>query len=253
MTKRASRNLSGQTLIIAALIIVLMMLSTSYYILEVERSTTATQPVTTLILPVVKLCTRNAAISALANISNGGTNEVLYADMKSLSQALERNFYLGKCNLNFVLSNSTPYVNGTWISWGDNGEGISSADTTFRVNFTTPSANFYSEYETTVTTALTIQGTFTSNDYYRNANVTCTLYNDEAPAAANRVSLYYQNETEGPWTIVGATNNLSCVDYGNGTYFFSFTIISQDPPRISAQVLDTRGIIVAANNTCTEI
>lgn len=253
MTKKTQRNLSGQTLIITALIIVLMMLSTSYYVLEVERSATTTQSVTSSILPVAKLCTRNAAISALANISNGGTNEVLYADLKDLAQALERNIYYGKCDLNFVLSNSAPYANGTWISWEDNGEGITSAEIAFTMNFTAPSANFYSEYDTRVTTTLNVQGTFASDGYYGNVNVTCTVYNDEVPAMASRMSLHYQNETNGPWTIVDASNNLSCLDYGNGTYFFSFRIISQNPPQISAQVLDMRGIFVTANNTCTDI
>jgi hypothetical protein len=251
MNKKLSRTRSGQALIITALIITLLLMSTAYYVLKIERTAMTSQPAGSM-FPTIKLSTRNAVTSALANISNGGAKDILDMDLKELSVAVEDEAYDGQCDLSFELFNSTPYSDGTYISWGDNALGISSAYVAFTVNFSGISTNFNSEYKLNITTALAVQSVYTSEGDEKDVDVTCMVYNDENLALAENITLYYQNETGGPFILVGSANNLETVDYGNGTYLMSFKATTQTSLQVSAQVHDLRNIFVVANTTCTE-
>ena len=252
MNTKIARSRSGQALIITALIITLLLMSTAYYVLEVETTPIGSQSSRSA-LPMIQLSSRNAVISALANISNGGLPDVLNADLSKLATALENETYDGQCDMSYELFNSAPYADGSYVSWGTNGFGVSSSTVSFTMNFSGVSSTSESEYETNVTTALTISGVYTSAGSEKYVNVTCTLINDQGPALLQNVTLRYQNVTAGPFMPVDSANNLETVDYGNGTYIMSFIVTAQTFLQVSAQAFDQRGIFVMANVTCIEV
>jgi len=248
--KSVNRRTSGQALIITSLVIAMLLLSTVYYVFEIQRNVSKSETTADSTLKTVKPSTVNTIVSALANFTNGGEREILASDLSRLSSTTENHFYGGQCHLQFTPLNLSPYQDGIWISWENNGLGISSADVNFVFNFSGPTATYYSEFETNVTTMLTLEGTYSSNGAEKNVNVTCTVYNENEPALANDIAMLYQNETDGPWIKADSTNSLNMIDYGNGTYLVSFNINMQSFLQVSANVHDLRDIFVLTNTTC---
>jgi hypothetical protein len=244
---------SGQALIITSLIITLLFLSTAYYVFETGQRVGENEKTVLSIFSATRVGTINTVISALANVSNGGERAVLTLDLSRLSSAIRDHFYDSQCTLGFTPLNSSPYQDGTWLSWESSEIGVSSAYVNFLLNFSGPSLVYWSEYETNVTTVLTIEGTYTGDTAQKSANVTCRIFNENQPALATSITLFYQNETGGSWSAVDSSHALNTTDYGNGTHFFSFNVITEDILQVSAQVRDLRGVFVMANATCTGI
>jgi len=115
------------------------------------------------------------------------------------------------CYLSFTLINDSRYDSGVCLSWNTNGSGVSTAYANFTLKVQSMAANLAIDY------------------------------------AAN-IALFYENL--GSWTPVNASNNLSTVDYGNGTYLLSFTVNTSSPVQVSTHVYDLRDIFVQANITC---
>jgi hypothetical protein len=248
--KSADRRTSGQALIVSALVIAMLMLSTAYYVFEIQRNVSKSEATADSDLKTVKLAVANTIMSALANFTNGGQRDVLTLDLGRLSSAIGSRFYDGQCRLQFTPFNMSPYQDGIYASRENNGLGISSADVNFVVNFSGPTATYYSEFETNVTTMLVLDGVYTNNGEEKTVNATCTLYNENEPALANSIVIFYQNETNGPWTMVDSSNSLHISDYGNGTYLTSFNVNAQSFLQVSANVHDSRDIFVMTNTTC---
>jgi hypothetical protein len=244
---------SGQALIIASLVITMLLLSTAYYVFEAQRNTITDQTAEDPALVALKLGTVNTMISALANISNGGDRSVLLTDLNEFSLTVGNHSYDGNSDLLFTPSNLPPYQDGTWISWDSNGTGISTACVSFLINFSGPSTTYSSQYETNVTTTLTIEGVYTGNDTEKSVMVTCRMFNENEPASVNDITVLYQNDTDGQWFKVDPSNNLQMIDYGNGTYLLSFNAYAQNVLQVSAQAHDLRDVFVVANTTCTGV
>lgn len=250
--RNGSRRNRGQALIITALIITLMLMSAVYYVLETENQTISTQGTADSYFSVAKISTRNTVISALANVSNGGDEQALTTSLEKLSSMLHAHSYDAEFDLSFTPLNATPYQDGTWISWGQDGSGVSSAYAIFVINFSGSSENYSSTYETNVTTSLHINGTYTVEGSDETVNMTCTVYGENGPTLANRIAILYQNQTDESWLSVDQQNNLTTVDFGNGTYNISFSAYSQGPVNVSVQINDLRDIFVLANATCVQ-
>jgi hypothetical protein len=246
------RSNHGQALIVAALIIALLFISTICYVLETEKDTISIQSTTNINLLAIKVSSKNTLISALANISNGGGREVLMKDLKMLSTTLHTHSYDAESDLSFETFNSSPYQDGTWISWGDLGFGISSTYASFAIKESGLAVNYFTMYEVNITTALQIEGVYRDQGAEKTVNISCTVYDENGPALANKIDLFYWNQTDGSWTSVVQQNNLTIVDYGNGTYDISFVAYSQEPVNVSAHVNDFRNIFVMANATCIQ-
>jgi hypothetical protein len=251
--KRVKSSNSGQALIIASLVITMLLLSTAYYVFEVKRNTVTDETAEDPALAATKLATVNTVISALVNVSNGGDKSILVTDLNELSLTVRNHSYDGKRDLLFTPSNLPPYQNGAWISWESNGTGISGACVSFLINFSSPSTTYSSQYETNVTTALTIEGVYTGNDTEKSVKVTCRVFNENEPASVNDFTMFYQNETGGLWFKVDLSNNPQMINYGNGTYAMSFNAYAQNALQVSAQAHDTRDVFVIANTTCTGV
>jgi len=250
---QGNRGKSGQALIVTALIITLLLLSAVYYVLETEKSAVQTQSLNDSDFSIAKLGSRNAMISSLANISNYGVTDVLTEDLNRFSSELLTVAYGQESDLSFTTFNSTPYENGIWISWGQNGSGISSTYVNFSINSSGPRENYHAEYAINVTASLHIEGVCTGDGEEKTVNVTCTVYDENGPALANKINMFYLNQTDGSWLRVDSPNNMTVLDFGNGSYSISFNAYSQQPVEVSAQIQDMRNIFAVANVTCTQI
>ena len=252
MTPRMRKQgTSGQALVIASLIISVLLLSTTYCVFETKRAMIKDATATNSSLDSIRLSTANTMISALANFTNGGEREVLIADLSRLSSSIRNHFYEDRCLIQFTPLNSSPYENGLYIMWGQDGIGISGSYVRFVVNSSGPTETYYSEYSINITTTLSLKSTYASVDAQRNVNVTCGMSNENEVALMNDIQLFYRDEPDGPWTIVDSYNSFD--DFGNGTYLFSFNVPGQGFLQISASAHDLRDVMVATNVTSTQV
>ncbi len=249
--RRLRANSSGQLLIIAALVIALLISSTTTYIYELtkETDTSETRAINDFIL-ALKQNTKNAMISSLANVSNGGTKITLKTNLNKLSEVFRNLRHFGTCSQSFTVYNDSYYDSGTWLSWNTSGAGVSSAYANFNLTVYGMTAKIDMPYMANVTTAIAINGSYSviSGDE-KQVTLICKTYNEAQPALWKNVTVFY--ESGGSWIQANSTNNLSIVDYGNGTYSISFTItLVSDAVSVSTSVLDSRDIFVRANTTC---
>jgi len=255
--KAGNRRNSGQTLIITALTIALLILSIVYGVFEAGKRSEMLSAAT-LNSPVLatKLGLRNTVTSSLVNVSNGGENGILTANLKEYASIVGNQSHFGKCSVLFTVSDASPYQSGMWISWGSDGTGVSSAYANFTLVFTKTESDLQLEHTINITTALNVEGTYTKLEgALKQVNVTCRIFNEGEPALANNITLYYDHDGDLGTQDWIAADSPTITDYGNGTYTISFTAETQtqdDPMLVSAHVYDLRDIFVLANATCTE-
>jgi hypothetical protein len=235
----------------------LLILSIVYGVFEVGRRSEMLSAAT-LNSPALaaKLGLKNTVTSSLVNVSNGGEDDVLLTNLNKYASTVGNQSFFGKCSILSTVSDALPYQSGTWISWGSDGTGVSSAYANFTLFFSKTESDLELEYAINVTTALDVEGTYAKLDgTAKQVNLTCRIFNDGEPALAENASLYYDYDGDletHDWTAADSPN---VTDYGNGTYTASFTAETQtsnDPMIVSAQIHDLRGIFVMANVTCTE-
>ncbi len=180
-----------------------------------------------------------------------GEKAILEANLNDLSQAFTNLHQLGMCYLSFTLINDSRYDSGVCLSWNTNGSGVSTAYANFTLKVQSMAANLAIDYAVNITTTIAINGSYTMlGGEEKLVNLTCRVYNKEEPALAKSITLFYENL--GSWIPVNSSNNLSTVDYGNGTYLLSFTVSTSTPVLVSTHVYDLRDIFVQANMTCYE-
>lgn len=245
-------NRSGQLLIVAALAIAILISSTTIYVYELSKSPISpeTQEVSSFII-ASKQCLKNAVISSLANISNGGVKTILTENLDKLSLVFRNLTFPALCNLNYTPLNDLNYDNGVWLSWDDGGFGVSSAHVNFTLNVRGLSENVTVEYAVNITTTLIVSGYYTLVGDEKQVNLSCKLYNEGQPALTKNLTAFYL-DVDG-WRIVDESNSLSVGDYGNGTYSISFVVnIPSQNVEVSAHFYDMRDIFVRANTTCPE-
>ena len=205
------------------------------------------------VFPAYQQSTKNTLISALANITNGGDTSVLTSDLNELNSAITSHSYQAMVQMDYTLLNTLPYQNGIWISWGTDGQGISSAYADFTFNSSAPSTTSNLEYAVNVTSEVDLSGSYLQlNNTTKQANLTVNLLNEGKPALAQNFTFCYQNDTAGWVTVESPSIN----DFGNGTYAVSFIAETDQPTGpLSVSVLsqDQRGIFVGANLTCNNM
>jgi len=244
-------NNSGQLMIICALTIAVLISSTTIYVYELSKEANSTDaPSFSNFILALKQSTKNTIVSSLANVSNGGERAVLTTNLNELSQVFRNLNHFGLCHLDFTVLNDSTYDSGTWFSWNTSDLGVSSAYANFTLNFYGATATIATEYTINITTTLAVNGSYVSlEDETKLVSVTCRIYTEDEPALAENMTLFYENL--GNWTRVDASNNLTILDFGNGTYLISFTVTtSSDPVKVSVHAHDLRDILVEANTTC---
>ncbi|MCD6445799.1 hypothetical protein J7L49_03330 [Candidatus Bathyarchaeota archaeon] len=245
------RKNSGQLLIVAALAIAILISSTTAYVYEVSKGERNSQKQCSLnnYILAIKQTTRNTMISSLKNISNGGENTVLFNNLNTITEVLRNTYQFGTCNQNFTLLNNSNYNSGVWLSWNSN-PGVSSTYANFTLKIYGVNLNAEVNYQVNVTTNLLAEGFYTPlENQEKFVNITCELYNEGEHALAKNITVYYENL--GSWILVNNSNNLSIINYDNGTYSISFQAnVSSSTVPVSLHVYDLREIFVQANITC---
>jgi hypothetical protein len=247
------RNNSGQLLIVAALAIAILISSTTTYVYELttESSGTNNSSINDFVF-VIKQSSRNVVISSLANVSNGGVNAILRENFNLFSQVLRNMYQLGINNLEFTVQNDSSYSEGSRLSWGNSGVGVSSASANFTLRVYAETVNVTVEYAVNITTVVTASGSYNALvGNAKNVTVACNIKNEGQPALAKSLAVFCNNA--GNWTQVDAANDLSVIDHGDGMYAISFMVAVEDPVQVSVQVLDLRNVFVYANMTCSGI
>ena len=243
------RNSSGQVLIVSALLIALLFLSTALYVIEVGKQV-PTVAAENDVFAGYKQSARSTLISALANKTGGGNSDILGTDLAELKTVILSNSYQAMLTMDSNTLNSSGYQNGFLISWGANGKGVSSAYATFALASCSPSASSKMEYAVNVTSEVHLSGnTQQQNDTTKQVNLTVNVLNEGKAALAQNFTFSYQDATDWIQVAFPSTTNL-----GNGTYTVSFTAETpqlNDPLVVSLLCLDSRGIFVGANLTCT--
>lgn len=251
--RKFTSNNSGQLLIVAALAIAVLVSSTTIYVYELSRETISSdrRPLEDFVLSL-KQNTRNVMISSLANVSNGGPSSVLSANLNSFSQLIAGLHQFGTMTLDFALLNDSMYNSGIRLSWGTSGTGVYSAYTNFTLQVHGLDEDIATAFAVNVTTTITLDGSYiTLASGQKQVDLTCRLYGEGKPSLAESMAFFC--EDSGNWTQVDASNGLSIIDQGNGTYFVSFTVnVLSDTLQVSIHAYDSRNIFVATNATCSE-
>ncbi|MEM2780514.1 MAG: hypothetical protein QW791_06565 [Candidatus Bathyarchaeia archaeon] len=249
--KRFRANCSGQLLIVAALAIAILIASTSIYVYELttEKQDVESGSLVELAL-AVKTGLRNAVTSSLANITNGGSKNILTENLDTLTDAYVRLHPQQPCHVRYTLLNSSGYMEGVKLTWSE-GLGVSSAYVLYTLKILEHASSITINDAVNITTTLMAEGYYTigENETSKTVNLTCKLFNEEKPAHAKNLAIYCADDS-GAWTLV---DNPSITDWGNGTYSLRFTIIFvSDIVHVSVHMVDARKILVVANVTCSQ-
>ena len=244
-------------LVIASLVVTLLLLSTALYVSEIEKNAAVYEQRVNPAFSEYKLGVTHTVISALANVSNGGSADVLAADLSQFKSVVNGHSFNAIVEMNCTPLNTAPYQDGVWISWGASGRGTSSAYVNLVLNASGTSATYYSEYVVNVTSEIEVNGYYAVlTGSLKQVNLTCNVLNEGKPALAQNFTVYYEQDgslsTE-EWIQVASP---SITDYGNGTYTMSFTAETtnpEDPMLVSVYSHDLRCILTRANVTCIQV
>ena len=248
--RNVGRGNSGQALVITALVISLLIISTFYYVYDVMKARPeSSQLFLDDYVLMVKLGSAHTLISSLANMTNGGNSQILTANLEAWSSKLKEECPYGCCLLDAQPRNVSPYISGFYISWGENGFGISSCYATFNLTIYGRNLQASFEYSINITTSMTIHGFYNIGEgNLKHVEVICKIFNEGTPALAQSFELYYQNSSS--WIQV---QNYGLINYGNGTYRITFNAYTLTTPvHVSVKAYDAREIYVQANATCSE-
>jgi hypothetical protein len=251
MGKRSFKSdKTGQVIIVTALVVSLLFLSTALYVIEVGKEVPTVEPSQSNVFSGYRQSTTSTMVSALANATGGSNPNILETDLAELKTVILANSYQAMLTMSYSTLNSYGYQNGLLISWGANGQGVSSACATFVFACSSLSANSNMEYALNVTSAVYSNGNCRQvNDTTKQVSLTINVLNEGKAALAQNFTFSYRNGTN--WIQVDSP---SVTSFGNGTYTLTFNA-EQSPPSdpmvVSLLCQDQRGIFVGANLTCT--
>lgn len=245
-----SHQRSGQILAVSALVIALVMISTATYIYDLSANIGGDETASfNAYAGSIVLGSRHVVLSALANITNGGDNETVAADLDLWKQALGRQYAFGTVALNYTLSQLSPYVSGLHFDWGTNASGVSEAYVDFAFNVTGRELKMQYPFFVYASTKLAIEGHLTPiSSTGEQVTLVLNLSNEEQPALAHSIVILYRNSTA--WVVPSVADDYALLDYGNGTYRATFTLSTASTSLdVSARILDSRSVFVMANAT----
>jgi hypothetical protein len=226
------------------------------YIIETEKDTPTAKAQSSSFADYRSSAT-NTAISALANVTNGGSTGVLNADLAVLKSAISNHSYQAMLQIDAAPANTAPYQDGFWLSRGTDGVGVSSAVAEFAFSSNSASGSIQQAYTVNVTSEVQMSGVyFDVEGESKDVNLTVNVLNEGKPALAQNFTVYFEYDgslNQEDWVLVPSP---STIDFGNGTYRFSFNVEQHnhnDPFLILLQCTDKRGILVSAIVTCSSV
>ena len=237
-------------IVITSLLVVLLLLSTAVFVIETGKNVPVAGNGEANAFPSYEQSTKSTLISALANVTGGGNENVLIQDLNQLNSVISSDSYQAQVNMNYTLLNSNTYQNGFWISWGTEGYGVSSDSVSFAFYSLSPSTTSNAQFNENITSEAYLSGTYLQlSDTTRLAQLSINLLNEGVPALAQNFTFYFQNQTN--WTKADMP---TITDFGNGTYTASFIAEqaqTSNPLVVSLLCQDQRGVLVGANATCS--
>lgn len=243
-------------IIISALLIALLLLSTAMYIIEVEKDTPTTQAQYVGSFDYSQSA-KNTLISALANLTNGGSTDILANDLAEFKAVISNHSYQAMLQIDATPTNTAPYQNGFWLLRGTEGNGASSSAVNFAFSSTSTTGSSQVQYLVNVSSEVQMTGVFFDvQGKSKDVNLTVNMLNEGKPALAENFTVYFEYDgslSQEDWVLVPSP---TIINFGNGTYSFSFNVEQQnynDPLLISLLCSDQRGIFVNAIITCTSV
>ena len=240
-------------MIIAAFGMAVILLSTQAYIYKVRQDQASPRyDFLSDYLLDVKLGSKHAVVASLINVSTGGAVANLGGNLERWEAFVASDYRFGRCDLNSTLASQSPYSQGVWLDWGTDGVGVSSACSNFTLNISGRGVDADLSFEVNMTTSILVTGSY-SNLGGDSKALTVILYlnNEGAPALENSTTLTYQKS--GSWEDPTVLGDYSTLDYGNGTYLYTFSeTIPGDQVPVRVQTHDFRGVFVQAEATLTE-
>jgi len=244
---------SGQVLILTALTIAVLIISTEIYLYRLSETRVETRyDLLCDYVQNIRLGSRHVMEASLANITWGGSNQSLSNNLERWSSFLMGEYCFGSCILNSTPRNVSPYSSGLWIDWSSDGRGTSSACSLFEFRLMGREVDVNLTYTVNVTTTLLVSGSYSIvGGEEKRLEVWCRVLNEGNPALAGNITLLYLKG--GQWRDPVGLPDYTCMDYGNGTYFFSFSeVIPGNVVTVSARCYDRRTIYVQAEAECRE-
>jgi hypothetical protein len=245
----------GQVLIIAALAIALTIVSTQVYVYKLYNTEVASDfDLMTDYIIGLELGAKHVVKASLISISQGGDISELSGNLDSWEVFVGGDYRFGRCGVNYVLRSQSPYSEGVWLDWGTEGVGITSACVNVTYNISGRSVEVDGNIEYNASTIVTNKGSWFqgtgASDKIVNGEI--NVYNEATLAMAGNITIQYFNLVS--WEDAGLKPDFSLTNYGNGTYFYTFTITqSGSDVNIRVQVYDLKEVYVEAEETFYEV
>jgi len=243
----------GQVLIVAAFAISMLLLSTSVYIYRVSRIDPSPEYSTlTDYAQHIRLGAIHTVTSSLVNISNGGASSNLGLFVNRWEAFTGSDYMFGICDLNASLGSQAPYSDGVRLDWGVSGVGVSSAYVDFIINISGRGAEVDWAFPVNRTTEMRVSGSYSvivgdQKDFI----VTMSMLNEGVPTLAQSSILEYWDA--GLWNDASLEGDYAEMDYGNGTYRFTFSAeVPGAQVDVRIQATDARGVLVQAQESLQE-
>jgi len=243
----------GQVLIVAAFAISILLLSANVYVYRNSRIDSSPTYGTLIdYAQHIRLGSIHAVTASLVNVSNGGASSNLGHNIERWEAFTRGDYRFGTCDLNVSLGSQAPYSEGVWLDWGATGVGVSSAYADFTLDISGRGAEVDWAFPVNQTTEMRVSGSFAVIvEDRKDVAVTMSMLNEGSPAPAQSIFLEYWDT--GLWNDASLEGDYTAIDYGNGTYRFTF---SADIPgaqvNIRIQAIDERGIFVQTEETFSE-
>jgi hypothetical protein len=249
MARSFRRNCRGQVIVVTALLVAVILLSTAMYVIEIKKETPIVQSNDGVPIDSYRNSVKSTLVSALANISGGGSSNILLSDLAALKTVIASHSYESQLSMDYTLLNSGGYSNGVHLSWGSSGYGVSSAYATISCSASNSLGSSQVNYSVNVTSSLQVSGDYMLlNETHKEVNLTIRVFDESGAALADHFTISYHNETS--WSNADSP---SIVSLGDGSYnvtFYALTGQSGESLDISSVCVTTRGISVSAALTC---
>lgn len=246
-------NRKGQVLVIASLAIALTILTTQAYIYSMSR--TKISPNYVLVsdyILSIEQGSRHTVTASLINISRGGEAQIFENNLDRWETFVAGDYRFGRCDLKATQAFQAPYSDGIWLDWGVEGKGVSSGYVSFTLNLSGQGVKVNLIFAVNITTRIRISGSYIDlGGNLKDITVTVELFNEDSPALYGSITLEYLKSSK--WEDPTVLEGYQELDYGNGTYRYTFTdIISGNSVPVRCLVYDYRGILVKAEATLKE-
>ncbi|HUS78154.1 MAG TPA: DUF2341 domain-containing protein [Patescibacteria group bacterium] len=161
-------------------------------------------------------------------------------------------YLYGSTSVNLTERSQSPYVDGVWLDWGEDGSGVTSVAADATLNISGRGAEVDWGFTVNVTTSLQVSGSFLDlGGDTKTVTVVFTLMNEGSPALLDSKAIFYPSSWA--WADASLVPGYHEQDYKNGTYSCTFTddvAGAQVPVRL--EVYDRRGMYVVAEATLPE-